>query len=306
MSQTAPAAHGLAAPKSAALARRSTHLMGNPWYGLVPVLGYLLLFYLIPLLYLLSLSFRVGQGSGLQFSSTLTLANYGEFFASQANWIAWARSFGVAFAVVILSIFCAYPLAYTIAFLMPKKYQQVTLLLIIAPFWTSFIIRAFAWQLLLADAGPINTLLQQVGLPPFKILYTHAATIAGLTVFGTMLITLNLYATMENINPNLLAAAADLGARRWQGFREVILPLSFPGMIIGATLTFITAFGDFIVPALLGGGIRLLLAQAMVGAITTNFNIPRAATYAMLMLLSILIITLPMLRLARRGLNEEG
>jgi spermidine/putrescine transport system permease protein len=280
--------------------------MGNPWLGIVPVLGYLLLFYLVPIGYLLLASFRETQGSGLEFAPTWTLNNYRDFFASQASWTAYGRSLAISSAVVFFSVLFAYPLAYVIALLVPRKYRHVTLLLIIAPVWTSFVIRAFAWQLLLADAGPLNTLLQHVGLPSLNILYTHVATVMGLTVFGTMLTTLNLYAVMENISPNLLAAAADLGAQRWATFKEVILPLSFPGMMVGAMLTFIISFGDFIVPSLLGGGIRSVLAQVMVGAVTTNFNIPRAATYSVIMLLTILVVTLPMLRFARQGLNTEA
>lgn len=280
--------------------------MGNPWLGIVPALLYLLLFYVAPLIYLLLASFRVTEGVGLEFSSSWTLINYRDFLASEASWAAYRRSFGISAAVVCLSILLAYPLAYSIAFLVPARFRYVTLLLIIAPFWTSFVIRAFAWQLLLSDSGPLNALLSQVGLSPLKVLYTHTATIIGLSVFGTMLITLNLYAVMESINPNLLAAAADLGAQRWQTFREVILPLSLPGMTLGAMLTFIITFGDFVAPSLLGGGVRTVLAQAMVGAVTTNFNIPRAATYAVVMLLTILIVIAPLLRYTRRGLQAEA
>jgi len=304
MNEVKPNRIGMAG-QQASSRRAPRTIMGNPWLGIVPVLGYLLLFYVVPIGYLLLASLRETQGSGIEFAPTLTVKNYQDFFSSQASWTAYGRSLGISSAVVFFSVLFAYPLAYVIAFLVPGKYRHVTLLLIIAPFWTSFVIRAFAWQLLLADAGPLNMLLQQVSLPSLKILYTHVATVIGLTVFGTMLTTLNLYAVMENISPNLLGAAADLGARRWTTFREVILPLSFPGMMVGAMLTFIISFGDFIVPSLLGGGIRTVLAQMMVGAVTTHFNIPRAATYSVIMLLTILVVTLPMLRFARRGLNTE-
>ena len=188
--------------------------MGNPWYGLIPAVSYLLFFYLIPVVYLLSRSFKLAQGSGIQFASGLTLANYIEFFTARTNYLAYARSIMISFLVVLFASVIAYAVAYTIVFIIPKRYQQMTLLLIIAPFWTSFVIRAFAWQLLLAEAGPISTFLKQAGIGSLKILNTHVATVIGLTVFGAMMLTLNLYSVMENINPNLLAAAADLGARR--------------------------------------------------------------------------------------------
>lgn len=279
--------------------------MGNPWYGLIPAVSYLLFFYLIPVVYLLSRSFKLAQGSGIQFASGLTLANYIEFFTARTNYLAYARSIMISFLVVLFASVIAYAVAYTIVFIIPKRYQQMTLLLIIAPFWTSFVIRAFAWQLLLAEAGPISTFLKQAGIGSLKILNTHVATVIGLTVFGAMMLTLNLYSVMENINPNLLAAAADLGARRWQTFKEVVFPLSRPGLMIGAALTFIISFGDYVVPSLLGGGVRIVLSQAMVGAMTTSFNIPRASTYAMIMLVTILVVTMPILRLSRVGLNAE-
>jgi spermidine/putrescine transport system permease protein len=285
---------------------KKRHPMGNPWYGLLPVMVYLLLFYVVPVLYLLSTSFRTVEGSGLQFSSTWTLINYQEIFASQSNWVSFIRSLWISTLAVFFSILIAYPVSYTIVFVVPRRFQQVALLLVIAPFWTSFVIRAFAWQLLLAESGPIGILAELFGIMSLDILFTHKATVIGLTVFGTMLMTLNLYSVMENINPNLLAAAADLGARRWRTFLEVILPLTRPGLLLGIILTFIIAFGDFVVPSLLGGGIRILLSQAMVGAMTTHFNIPRAATFAMVMLITILVITLPLLRMARQGLNTEA
>ena len=285
--------------------QKDRRIMGNPWYGLVPAVSYLLFFYLIPVIYLLSRSFKTTQGSGIQFSPGITLSNYVDFFTTKTNYLAYARSIGISLLVVLLASIIAYVVAYTIVFLIPKRYQQLTLLLIIAPFWTSFVIRAFAWQLLLAEAGPISIFLQNIGVGSLKILNTHIATIIGLTVFGTMMLTLNLYSVMENINPNLLAAAADLGARRWSTFKEVVFPLSRPGLLIGAVLTFIISFGDYVVPSLLGGGVRIVLSQAMVGAMTTSFNIPRASTYAMIMLVTILIVTLPVLRLSRVGLNSE-
>ena len=130
--------------------QKGRRIMGNPWYGLVPAVGYLLFFYLIPVIYLLSRSFKTTQGSGIQFSPGITLTNYIDFFTTKTNYLSYARSIGISLVVVLLASIIAYVVAYTIVFLIPRRYQQFTLLLIIAPFWTSFVIRALAWQLLLA------------------------------------------------------------------------------------------------------------------------------------------------------------
>lgn len=278
---------------------RAAQPIGNPWWGLIPACGYLLLVCALPVGYLLSASFRATQGTGLDFAPGWTLEHYRAFFSSASNGVSYLRSLGIAMATVAVSTLLAYPLAYTLAFVVPKSQQKFLLFCTVAPFWTSFVIRAFAWQLLLAERGPLNSVLSKVGVGPVEILYTHAATLLGLTAFGTMLIALNLFAVMESIPPNYLAAAADLGARRWQSFWTVIVPLSLPGLGIGALLTFILAFGDYIVPTLLGGGLRTVLAQTMHGAISTSFNVPRAATYAAVMLATILTVSFPVLVLTR-------
>lgn len=279
--------------------------MGNPWWGLLPVVGYLGLMYVVPLSYLVLASFRQTQGSGLEFTPVWTLDHYEEFLGSASSGMTYLRSLGIALATVGVSILLGYPMAYTLTFIVPKTRRRILLFLMVAPFWTSFVIRAFAWQLLLADRGLLNAGLERLGFRAVKILYTPTATLCGLAVFGTMLMTLNLYSVMESIHPHWLAAAADLGARRWQAFWQVIVPLSIPGLGIGSVLTFILAFGDYVVPSLLGGGMQTVLSQAMVGAITTNFNIPRAATYAVVMLVTMMAVTLPVLKLSRTAQSRN-
>ncbi|MEM9004517.1 MAG: ABC transporter permease [Cyanobacteria bacterium P01_F01_bin.86] len=282
-------------------------LSNQTWLGLVPVIAYLGLFYLVPLVYLLLASFRTTTGVGLEFAPDWTLAHYQEFFTQASNWIAYRRSLTIAGCTVLFSILCAYPLAYTITFIVPQRYRQLLLLLIIAPFWTSFIIRAFAWQLLLSQGGLLNSGLAWLHLPRLTILNTHVATTLGFTLFGTLLITLSLCSVMSAIPANLLAAAANLGAKQGQTFYHVILPLTLPGMVTGALLTFIITLGDYVVPTLLGGGVRTVLAQMMVGAMTTHFNVPRAATYAMVILVTILAVAIPLLHWAGRNpMREEA
>ena len=288
------------------LLKYPSRLPAQPWMGLIPTMIYLGVFYLVPLIYLLLTSLRISTGVGLQFAPGWTLEHYQTVFSQASTWTAYGRSLTIAGCAVLFSSLCAYPLAYTITFLVPQHYRQATLLLIVAPFWTSFIIRAFAWQLLLSRGGLLNSGLTWLHLPPLTILNTHIATTLGFTLFGTLLMTLNLYSVMSAIPSNLLAAAANLGAKRGQVFFHVILPLTLPGLVTGALLTFIVSFSDYIVPTLLGGGVRTVLAQRMVGAMTTHFNVPRAATYAVVMLGTILAVAVPLLYWAGNRPDREA
>ena len=116
-----------------------------------------------------------------------------------------------------------------------------------------------------------------------------------------MIVTVSVYTVIEGIPRNLIEAARDLGGTEWTVFKEVILPLSWPGLSIAIALSFIICFGDYVAPTLLGGGLNLVFAQLMVGSLLENFNVPMAATYAVFLLLTILIITLPIILLGRRN-----
>ena len=132
------------------------------------------------------------------------------------------------------------------------------------------------------------------------IVDTHVGTVIALSLFSLMIVTVSVYTVIEGIPRNLLEAARDLGGTEWSVFKEVIFPLSWPGLSIAIALSFIICFGDYVAPTLLGGGLNLVFAQLMVGSLLENFNVPMAATYAVFLLLTILLITLPIILLGRR------
>jgi spermidine/putrescine transport system permease protein len=173
--------------------------------------------------------------------------------------------------------------------------------LLVAPFWTSFTIRAFSWQLVLSDTGVIAWLAGMLtGLSiSLGFLYTMAASIFGLSLFGVMLITLMIYSVMITIDRRLIEANTVLGGSGWSAFREVILPLSLPGWMIGAVLTFIIAVGDYAVPALLGGGFKPVLAQVMLSVLKGTYDLPTAATFASILVVLILAACTPLLLVVR-------
>ncbi len=271
-------------------ARRSARPVGNPWLGIVPATLFVVLFFAVPTLATLAQSFAP---SG---STAPSLANYAAFFATARLVDAATRSLLLGFGTVAIATLLAWPLAYFLAFLVPERWRFVALLAVIAPFWTSFLIRAFSWQLVLSDAGLIAHALGLVAGEPVAlgILYSFTASLFGLALFGTMLMTLTLFSTMVAIDRNLVEASAALGASPLVTFGEVILPLALPGWISGAVLTFIVAVGDYAVPALLGGGFKPVLAQVMISTIKGTYDISMAATMAVVLAGIVLLATLPL------------
>ncbi|MBI1383766.1 MAG: ABC transporter permease subunit [Rhizobiales bacterium] len=268
----------------------------NLWHGVLPAVALTLLFFAAPIAYTIALSFGAEGVEGP------TLANYRTFFAEPRLVGALSRTLFLSLTVVALSSLIAYPLAYFLAFEVSPRMRVLLLFILVAPFWTSFTIRAFSWQLVLADSGVIAWAIERVTGTAVSLgfLYTMGASILGLTLFGIMLTTLMLFSVMVTIDRRLLEANAVLGGTRWTGFREIVLPLSVPGWLIGAVLTYIIAVGDYAVPALLGGGFRPVLAQVMLSVLKGTYDLPMAATFASILVLVILAGAAPLLLLVRQ------
>ena len=248
----------------------------------------------------------IGYTAGLSLTSPeiegLTLANYETFFSTEHLTGALGRTLALSVTVVLITSVVAYPLSYFLVFLTGPRLRMFLLFILVAPFWTSFMIRAFAWQLVLSDSGVIAYYLTMLlGSPvAFGFLYTIGASIFGLTLFGVMLMTLTLFSVMVTIDPRLLEANAALGGTRWRGFLEVVLPLSAPGWLIGGLLTFIVCVGDYAVPSLLGGGLKPVLAQIMLSTLKGTYDFAMAATLAVILVIVIVIGAIPFLLLVRQ------
>lgn len=268
----------------------------NLWHGILPAMLLMGLFFAVPIAYTIGLSFQAEGVDGP------TLANYAAFFAEDRLVDALLRTLLLSASVVAIATLIAYPLAYFLVFEVTPRRRVLLLFLLVAPFWTSFTIRAFSWQLVLADSGVIAWLIEQAtGIAvSLGFLYTMVASIFGLALFGIMLITLMLFSVMVTIDKRLIEANAALGGSRWAAFREVILPLSLPGWMVGAALTFIIAVGDYAVPALLGGGFKPVLAQVMLSVLKGTYDLPMAATFAAILVLVIIAGSAPLLLLVRQ------
>ena len=276
--------------------RRRREPVGNLWQGALLAVVLIAGFFALPIGYTAGLSLTSFETGGP------TLANYVTFFTTERLTDALGRTVLLAGSVVLLSSVIAYPLSYFLVFLNGPKSRMFLLFVLVAPFWTSFMIRAFAWQLVLSDGGVIayyasKLLGTQVAL---GFLYTMGASIFGLTLFGVMLMTLTLFSVMVTIDPRLLEANAVLGGTRWRGFLEVVLPLSAPGWLIGGLLTFIVCVGDYAVPALLGGGFKPVLAQIMLSTLKGTYDLAMAATFAVILAFVIVVGAVPFLLLVRQ------
>jgi len=269
--------------------------VSNPWVGVLPAILLIAGFFAVPILYTIGLSFSSDAHQGF------TLDNYRTFFAEDRLFDALLRTLVLGLSVVAISSLIAFPVAYYLAFVVTPAWRAVCLFVLVAPFWTSFTIRAFSWQLVLSDTGVIAWLAGMLtGLTiSLGFLYTMAASIFGLSLFGVMLITLMIYSVMITIDRRLIEANTVLGGSGWSAFREVILPLSLPGWMIGAVLTFIIAVGDYAVPALLGGGFKPVLAQVMLSVLKGTYDLPTAATFASILVLLILAACTPLLLVVR-------
>ena len=276
--------------------RRRRNPVRNLWHGVALAVGLIACFFVLPIAYTAGLSLTSSEVDGA------TLANYRAFFAAEHLRGALGRTMVLSGSVVLLSSAIAYPLSYFLVFLVGPRLRIFLLFVLVAPFWTSFMIRAFAWQLVLSDSGVIAYFLSKLLGAPVALgfLYSMGASIFGLTLFGVMLITLTLFSVMVTIDARLLEANADLGGTRWHGFREVVLPLSAPGWLIGALLTFIVCVGDYAVPSLLGGGLKPVLAQIMLSTLKGTYDLAMAATFAVILVLVIVVCALPLLLLVRQ------
>jgi putrescine transport system permease protein len=287
--------------------------------GLTLALPYLWLglFFLAPLLVLLKISLAeavlelppytalLEWTEQAQLNIRLNFANYLTLFDDSLYLAAYANSLRVAGISTGLCLLLGYPMAYVIARARPTR-RLALLLLIILPFWTSFLLRVYAWIGILKDNGPINALLQTLGLidAPLPLLYSDFAVYLGILYSYLPFMVLPLYANLARLDLSLLEAAADLGCRPARAFFSITLPLSLPGVVAGSLLVFIPAMGEFVIPDLLGGPDTLMIGKVLWTEFFSNRDWPVAAAVAVAMLL---VLVIPVLILERtRESSAEG
>ena len=206
------------------------------------------------------------------------------------------RTILMAAAVTLTDAVLAFPLAFFMARVAPRRLRVVLFVLVLLPLWSSYLVRIYSWRLILAKNGALNWALNGLGLPDANLAYTNTAMWIVFSYVWLPFMILPVYAALERIPQNYIEASGDLGARGWRTFRSVILPLALPGVIAGSIFTFSLTLGDFITPALVGGGKHNFIGNVVEEQIGINGNVPFAAAYAVVPVIVIAIYLL----LARR------
>ena len=261
------------------------------WASVTPALLWTLVFFVVPFIAMAAMSVT-GKDGGL------TLAAYSQFFNNPSYWRALVNSLEVTLIVTVISVLLAYPFAWILAFLVPERWQRLALMLAVLPFWTSYVVRSYSWLLVLAEKGVVNAALVDVSLlsEPVQIANTRAATVIGFVHFFVMLLTLTIYANLKQLSPNYRKAATDLGASGLQTFIHVVLPLTLPGIMVGAFLTFVLAIGDYITPQILGGNNELLMPQLIMMQIGRRGDFASASALSLILMA---VVTVAYLACAR-------
>ena len=263
------------------------------WFIILPPLLFLTVFFLIPFAFALMISFsdtavRVPPFSDIlsvtpdwHIHLTLNLGNFKYLFADEVYGLSYLYSLKTAFVSTLVCLILGYPMAYAIA-RSPKSTQSILLLIIILPFWSSFLLRVYALQGIIRDTGLLNTTLLWLGVidHPLQIMRTSFAVYLGIVYSYLPFMVLPLFATLEKLDDSLLEAAADLGSPPWKAFLDVTLPLSMPGVIAGSMLVFIPAIGEFVIPTLLGGPNNLMIGRVLWDEFFGNRDWPVASAVA--------------------------
>jgi spermidine/putrescine transport system permease protein len=263
---------------------------------LLPGIAWLLLFFAVPTFQLVATSLYDPNGSiDTGYAMTWSFPNYLEALETYRE--QFLRGLGYAATATVLALLLGYPLAYAIAF-KSGRWKNVLLVLVVAPFFTSFLVRTLAWKSILADNGFIVQSMQAVGLldADGRLLATSFAVIAGLTYNFLPFMVLPLYASLEKIDLRLIEAGSDLYANSFTAWRKITLPLSMPGVVAGTLLTFIPAAGDFINPELLGSPAQFTIGNVIENTFLVQLDFPMAAACSVILMAAIVLLVLVYVR----------
>jgi len=269
-------------------------------YGLLaPGAIWLIVFFVIPMYFMAEMSLRSGVPNTPEgFTFSWQFSNYSDALAGRGEQI--IRTFYYAGAATLIALLIAYPLAYAIAVKVSPRWRPVLLFAVIAPFFTTYLIRTVAWETILADASPIVDVLKFFHIvgEDGRVLATGGAVIAGITYNFLPFMILPIYASLERLDLSLVEAAKDLYASSREAFLRVTLPLSMPGVIAGVLLTFIPASGDYVNAAFLGGANNTMIGNKIQSTYLNESNYPEAAALSFMMMAAVLIVVFVYIRLA--------
>lgn len=254
-----------------------------------PAFTYLILFFALPLVLVFVYSFASRSSTGQTLLQDWNLDSYKRIFTSLVGEI-FFRSFLLATVTTLLCLVVSYPFAYYIATRRPAV-RNALLVLVMIPFWSNFLVRTYAWKLILGSDGLASQISQALGGEPVRVLFTNTAVLIGLVYGFLPFMVLPLYAAIERLDWSLVEAARDLYANGWTAFRRVTLPLSMPGVVAGSILVFIPALGAYVTPAILGGGRTTLIGDYIVSQFLTARNWPFGSALSFAVMFVMLLAT---------------
>lgn len=252
-----------------------------PWLALLiaPSLVFLLVFFLVPYLNMVRMSFLVKPASGA-YLPEFTLANYAKAVFDPFHWRVLLRTFWLAVLTTFLTLLMGYPLAYHLTYA-PKRRKRWLLMLIISPLLVSVVVRGFAWIILLGRVGIVNQFVHWVTGGEMVLIGTLTGVLVGLVHVFIPFMALAVAGSLQNISPDIVQAARSLGASPWQAFWRVVWPLSLPGVQAGALLVFILAVSSYVIPILLGASNVLVMPMLIVQTLLDAFNWPLGSALSM-------------------------
>ena len=268
-------------------------------YGLLaPGTIWLALFFVVPMYFMGELALYSGSLTTGGFELTWAFENFPNALSGHEEQI--VRSFFYAGTATLLALLIAYPLAYAIAVKASPRWRLLLLFAVIAPFFTTYLIRTIAWKTILADSSPLVDVLQFLAIVPDdgRVLATSGAVIAGLTYNFLPFMILPIYASLERLDQSLIEAGKDLYASTRQAFTRVTLPLTAPGIVAGVLLTFIPAFGDYVNAQLLGSPNQFMIGNRIQTLYLNDRNYPEAAALSFLMMAAIVLVVFMYIRAA--------
>ena len=274
--------------------------MKNGKLLVAPTVLWLCIFFIFPSLIVVAVSFASRTPYG-QVVFNWTFSNY-QRFAETLYISIFGQTLVVAFVTTVATILMGYPIAWSIAKL-PKKWQQPGLVIVMAPFWINFLIRSYAWVIILRSQGVINTILLKLGLitTPLQMLYNEGAVMLGMIYALLPFMVLPIYVSIEQLDRRLLEAAADLGAAPMTAFRKITLPLTMPGIAAGTILVFISSLGMFVVPDVMGGA-----KSALIGNLIQNqFLSARDWPFGSALSIVLAVLSLVLIMLYYKVLNTQ-
>lgn len=283
------------------------------WIIFFPPALWMFIFLFLPYLNLFSYSFW--KAGPFDISKEFNMGNYTKFFSatngSNPPFFILLQTLELALIVTFFTILLSLPLAYYIQFKV-KRFKQGVYMLVIIPLWVSYIVRAYAWKIILGSTGILNSLLMYTGLihqPLEFFLYSKVSVIIGMVHIYTPFVLMPIYTSLEQIPKSLLEASKDLGANRWTTFLRIVFPLALPGIIAGGTFAFVLSMGDFLAPSLLGGpNSSTMIANVVQLQFGTSNNWPYGSAIGIIILVLVLLI----LEVTNRGekrfsaLDEQG